>query len=327
MTTYHFKDPEVVTIGKTSVYPGTRKSLEIPVGRLPTQTPLYLPVEVVNGSEPGPRLWVSAALHGDEVNGVEIVREVLERLDPLTLRGAVVAVPIVNVFGFLNGSRYLPDRRDLNRSFPGSKTGSLAARLARLFLEEIVAACTHGIDLHTAAEGRYNHPHIRGNLNDPETRKIAEAFGAPVMMSASAPAGSLRHVAANRGIPILLFEGGEAKRFDKYPVSVGVEGILRVMDALDMRRHVEPPVSHESLEATTSKWVRAKRAGILRLNFESGDFVSRKQLLGTIGDVFERTVTRVVAPFDGIILSHVTHPLVHQGDALVHVGAADLNRR
>lgn len=324
MTTSRIKDPMIVTIAKKSVFPGTRQSLEIPVGRLPTQTPLSLPVEVINGSEPGPRLWVSAALHGDEVNGVEIVREVLERIDPLKLRGAVVAVPIVNVFGFLNGSRYLPDRRDLNRSFPGSKTGSLAARLARLFLDEIVAVCTHGIDLHTAAEGRYNHPHIRGNLNDPETRRIAEAFGAPVMMSASAPTGSLRHVAAARGIPILLFEGGEAKRFDRYPVAVGVEGTLRVMDALEMRSHVPGPINNESLESKNSKWVRAKRAGILRLNVESGDYVERRQLLGTIGDVYERTVTKVIAPFDGIILSHVTHPLVHQGDALVHIGSTDV---
>lgn len=319
MTTYPFKSPQMVTIGGTSVSAGTRVALEIPVGRLPTQTPVSIPVEVINGRKPGPRLWISAALHGDEVNGVEIVREVLERIDPEKLCGAVVAVPIVNVFGFLNDSRYLPDRRDLNRSFPGSKTGSLAARLARLFLDEIVTVCTHGIDLHTAAEGRYNHPHIRGNLNDPETRRIAEAFMAPVMMSASAPRGSLRHVAANRGIPILLFEGGEAKRFDKYPVAVGVDGVLRVMDALEMREYTEEPVSHETFESTSSKWVRARRAGILRLNFESGDFVHRKQLLGTIGDVYERKMTKVTSPFDGIILSHVTHPLVHQGDALLHI--------
>ncbi|MBA2664402.1 MAG: succinylglutamate desuccinylase/aspartoacylase family protein [Bradymonadaceae bacterium] len=280
---------------------------------------MSIPVEVVNGKFAGPRLWLSAALHGDEVNGVEIVRELLARIEPDTLCGAVIAVPTVNVFGFINGSRYLPDRRDLNRSFPGSKKGSLAARLARLFLEEIVTQSTHGIDLHTGAVGRYNHPHIRGNLNDPETRRIAAAFGAPVMMSAPAPVGSLRHTAANRGIPILLFEGGEAQRFDSYPVAVGLAGIQRVMDELGMYRHTPAPVSHDLLESKTSTWLRAKRAGILRLAFESGDFVKKKQLLGTIGDVFEREVIKISAPFDGIILSHVTHPLVHQGDAILHI--------
>lgn len=308
-----------IVISGTAVEPGTRRHLEIPVGRLPTQTPLSIPIEVVNGAEPGPRLWISAAIHGDEINGVEIVRELLARITPETLRGAVLAVPIVNVFGFITASRYLPDRRDLNRSFPGSSQGSLAARLANLFLKEIVSQCTHGIDLHTAAKGRYNFPHVRGNLDDPETRRIAEAFAAPVMMSASAPGGSLRHTCANRGIPILLFEAGEAKRFDNHAVAVGLEGVLRVMDALGMHTHRPAPVAHELLEARRHRWIRARRAGILRLAYESGDFVKRRQLLGTIGDAFERDTAKIHAPFDGMIISHVTVPLVHQGDAIVHI--------
>ncbi|MEQ8963814.1 MAG: succinylglutamate desuccinylase/aspartoacylase family protein, partial [Coleofasciculus sp. C2-GNP5-27] len=156
---------ETLTIGGITVAPGERKRTEIPVARLPTQTLLSLPITVINGVEAGPRLWISAAIHGDEINGVEIIRQVLERINPSQLHGVLIAVPIVNVFGFIEQSRYLPDRRDLNRSFPGSPRGSLASRLADLFMTEVVSRCTHGIDLHTAAQHRTNLPQIRANLD------------------------------------------------------------------------------------------------------------------------------------------------------------------
>ncbi|MFU8802614.1 MAG: succinylglutamate desuccinylase/aspartoacylase family protein, partial [Bradymonadaceae bacterium] len=308
-----------IVIGDQEVLPGTRLHMELPVGGLPTQTQLGIPLEVVNGAEAGPCLWLSAALHGDEVNGVEIVRELLDCLDAKNLRGAVIAVPIVNVFGFIHQSRYLPDRRDLNRSFPGSSTGSLAARVAKIFLEEVVDRCTHGIDLHTGPEGRYNYPHVRSNLADPETRRIAEAFCAPLMMSSKAPTGSLRHTVASRQTPILVFEGGEARRFDNHAVSVGLAGILRVMKELGMIDDVVPAPDHLTLETKTTKWIRARRSGILRLNVESGNFVEKRQILGTIGDAFDHESATVRAPHDGLLISHVTHPLVHQGDAIMHI--------
>lgn len=308
-----------IHIADAEIRPGERLHMEIPVGGLPTQTPLGIPLEVVNGTQAGPCLWLSAALHGDEVNGVEIVRELLDRIDPMTLRGAVIAVPIVNVFGFIHQSRYFPDRRDLNRSFPGSATGSLAARVARIFLEEIVSRCTHGIDLHTGPDGRYNFPHLRANLADPETRRCAEAFAAPLMMSSKAPTGSLRHTVASRQIPILVFEGGEARRFDDHAVAYGLAGIMRVMKELDMIDDVIDPPTLTPLQTKSTKWIRARRSGVLRLNVESGQFVEKRQLLGTIGDVFERQSTPVKAPHSGMIISHVTHPLVHQGDAIMHI--------
>ncbi|MFW6198438.1 MAG: M14 family metallopeptidase, partial [Acidobacteriota bacterium] len=165
---------EVFEIGGERVAPGETRRLDLPVARLPTQQMLSLPVKVLHGSRPGPRLWLSAAIHGDEVNGVEIIRRVLDAVRPEELAGTVVAVPIVNVFGFVQQSRYLPDRRDLNRSFPGSRRGSLAARLARLFLTEVVERCSHGIDLHTGSLHRSNLPQVRGDLDDPETRRCAE---------------------------------------------------------------------------------------------------------------------------------------------------------
>jgi hypothetical protein len=313
------REDSLVTIGGQTIGAGLRQRADIPVAQLPTQAEVSIPVEVVNGSQPGPRLWVDASIHGDEINGVEIVRELLEVIDPQMLRGTLVAVPIVNVFGFINESRYLPDRRDLNRSFPGSRGGSLAARIAHLFMSEIVSQCTHGIDLHTGSNDRTNLPHVRAKLDDPETRRVAEAFGAPVMLDSAGPKGSLRRAVAKKNKPILVFEGGEPKRFNEDAVEVGLNGTLRVMRELgmidmDVREPAEAP-----REGTGTKWIRARRAGILRLRKYTGAKVAKGDVLGTIGDAFLHESTEVRAPCDGLIISHVTNPLVHQGDALVHI--------
>ncbi|MGL5807821.1 MAG: succinylglutamate desuccinylase/aspartoacylase family protein [Xenococcaceae cyanobacterium] len=299
---------------------GTRQRLEIPVGFLPTQTLLSLPVTVINGVIPGPRLWLSAAIHGDEINGVEIIRQVLSKIDPKTLQGSVIAVPIVNVFGFIEQTRYLPDRRDLNRCFPGSATGSLAARLAHLFIREIVSHSTHGIDLHTASDHRINLPQIRANLEDLETYSFAKAFGAPIVMHSSTRDGSLRQAAANLGIPVLLYEAGEALRFDGESIRIGVEGILRVMDYLGMYKcsSIWNPIA--PTEVKESKWIRATHGGILRIEVALGDRVRKKQPLGIISDAFGDNNTIVRANFDGIVISHTQNPLVNQGDGIVHLG-------
>lgn len=311
--------PNIIKVGDIFVPAGMKKRADLPVAQLPTQAHVSLPVQVVNGVENGPRLWIDAAIHGDEINGVEIVRELLGVLDPQKMRGTLIAVPIVNVFGFIYESRYLPDRRDLNRSFPGSARGSLASRLANLFMTEIVSQCTHGIDLHTGSNERINLPHIRGDLNDAETRRCAEAFAAPAMMSSKGPRGSLRRAVRKLGKPILVFEGGEPRRFNPECVEVGLEGILRVMDALGMRDHDAAPLDYEPREVDRKTWIRAKQAGILRLQKFSGDFVKKGEALGTIGDAFDEKSTTVKASFDGQIISHVNNPLVHQGDAVIHL--------
>ncbi len=314
-------DP-VLTINGTTVLPGKKQRLEIPVARLPTQTMLSLPVTVVTGLRPGPRLWLSAAIHGDELNGVDIIRRVLAKISPGYLSGTVIAVPIVNVFGFIEQSRYLPDRRDLNRSFPGSPRGSLAARLAHLFMKEVVSQCTHGIDLHTAAYHRTNLPQIRANLRDEQTRKCAIAFGAPLMMQSAMRDGSLRQAAAQQGIPILLYEGGEALRFDDTAIAVGVTGILRVMKALSMydsevKLSANPPVAVEK-----SQWVRASHSGILHMTVNLGDWVARRQRIGSISDAFGDRTFEVLAPTDGIVIGCTRNPLINQGDAIVNLAIA-----
>jgi predicted deacylase len=315
------RSSEPLTIGGEVVGPGERVRLDLPVARLPTHTPLHLPVTVVNGERAGPRLWLSAAVHGDELNGVEIIRQVLAELDVGRMRGTLLAVHVVNVFGFIQQRRYLPDRRDLNRSFPGSPHGSLASRLAHLLMTEIVAHCTHGIDLHTASAERSNLPQIRADLEDLETRRIAEAFRAPVMLHSTVRDGSLRQAATRRGIPVLLFEGGEPLRFNDAVIAMGVAGVRRVMAELGMIRRKETrKTPRASIVLRSSSWVRARRGGLLRLQVGEGDSVEARQVIGLIADPFGDEEVPVRATVSGLVIGKTNNPVVHMGDGIVHIG-------
>ncbi len=316
------RQSELKMVGET-ILPGQCRELEIPVARLITETLLSIPVTILHGMESGPCLWINAAIHGDEINGVEIIRQVLDQVQPQTLRGTLIAVPIVNIFGFIEQSRYLPDRRDLNRCFPGSTQGSLASRLAHLFMSEIVSRCTHGIDLHTASEHRSNLPQIRANLLDEETYRCAQAFGAPVMIHATTRDGSLRQAAAKKQIPILLYEGGEALRFNQNAIEVGKQGILRVMNRLGMGRFSVEETG--SLEIQQTKWIRASRGGILRLQVGLGDTVSKKQGLGIIANAFGKEQVTMKSPINGLVIGQTQNPLVNQGDGIVHLAKTPEN--
>ncbi|MFB6240942.1 MAG: succinylglutamate desuccinylase/aspartoacylase family protein [Gemmatimonadota bacterium] len=305
-------------VGDAAVDAGERRRIELPVARLPTGNQLSLPVEVIRGSEPGPAMWLSGAVHGDEVIGVEIIRRVTERLDPTTLSGTVISVPIVNVFGFINESRYLPDRRDLNRAFPGRERGSLASRLAHLFMEEVVRKCDYGIDFHAGSDDRVNLPQIRANLDDEETRRCALAFAAPVAIHASLRDGSLREAAAGEGVHVLLYEGGEARRFDTDAVNAGVAGTLRTLECLEMCE-TDPPDPLRARESRKTQWVRASRSGIFHLDVEAGDRVEEEERLGQITNSFGDEQTAVRARGAGVVIGHTLNPLVNRGDALVHV--------
>ncbi len=313
-----------ITIGGEAIAPGQRRRIEIPVSRLPTQTLISLPVVVIHGTEPGPRLWLSAAIHGDEINGVDIIRQVLEIIKPKKLKGTLLAVPVVNVFGFIEQSRYLPDRRDLNRCFPGSPQGSLASRLAHLFMTEIVNQSTHGIDLHTAAQPRTNLPQIRANLDDPETYRCAKAFGAPLLIHANTRDGSLRQSASKKGIPILLYEAGEALRFDTESIRVGVEGIFRVMETLEMYENPFFSPQTNSIEIRETKWVRGPSSGIFHLQVKLGQTVEKRELLGVITDTFGDTNIKVRSPQAGIVIGHTQNPLVNQGDGIINLAIKQL---
>ena len=311
---------EPFEIGGVVVNPGERRTIDLPVTDLSTHTPMTMPVQVICGRKPGPKLFVCAALHGDEITGVEVIRRVLKLGALKRLRGTLIAIPIVNVFGFVSLSRYLPDRRDLNRSFPGSVKGSLASRLAHLFLNEIVAKCSHGLDLHTGALHRVNYPQIRGNLDDPEALRMAESFGVPVIINASLRDGSLRQAAADRGVAVVVYEAGEALRFEELSIRAGVKGVARVMRALNMLpvtkrrgKSVEPIV------ARSSTWVRAPASGILRASVELGKPVSQGTVLGLVSDPFGERELEVTSPSDGMVIGRTNLPLVHEGDGLFHI--------
>lgn len=307
-------------IGPVRVRAGSSKSLELPVTRLVTGADVSLPVRVVHGKYDGPTVWVNAAVHGDEMVGVEVIRRVLAQLAPKAFHGTLVTVPIVNVLGFMNGDRYLPDRRDLNRSFPGSPRGSLAGRIAHLFMTEVVGKCEVGIDLHTGSDRRTNLPQIRADLDDERTRDLAAAFAAPVMLHARLRDGSLRYAARERGATVLLYEAGEALRFDDFAIDAGVAGVLRVLARLGMTEPIAAPAP-PSEELRHSGWVRARRTGIVQLDCDLGDRVEEGQRLGGLSDSFGKTLRAVYADRTGVVIGISRAPLVNSGDALVHIGA------
>jgi predicted deacylase len=312
-------------LGKTKVAPGARARVGLQVGELYDQSPLGIAVHVFHGAMPGPTLFVSAGIHGDELLGLVAVRRLIETIDAKTLSGTLLAMPFVNHLGLLHATRAFPDGRDLNRSFPGSKNGSLASRFARSFLREIAMRCTHGIDLHTAGSHRDNLPQIRADLEDEETMRLSRAFGAPIVIHATLRDGSLRQAAGERGVSTLLFEAGEPLRHDEDCVRVGYEGVLRVMTALGMI-DARLPKAHAPLVSWGTAWIRSPRSGYFIPSVDLGDRVRRGGTIGALemrleeGEVAGRLVVK--ADDAGLVIGIARNPLVHVGDPLVHV--ADL---
>ena len=312
------------SIADAVVAPGDRRTVDVPATLLYTHTPLTFPVHVVHGRRDGPCLLVCAAIHGDEINGVEIIRRLLQLPALARLRGTLLAVPIVNVLGFTDRSRYLPDRRDLNRAFPGSERGSLASRVAYLFKKGILDHATHVIDLHTAAVHRDNLPQLRANLDDPQVVAMAQAFGVPVIINTPLIEGSLRQVCNDEQRPVVTYEAGEALRFSEPAIQAGLRGIARVMAHLGMvaagRR---PRRRRDSYVANNSAWVRADQDGIFRPAVPLGAHVTRGAIMGYVSDPFgEREIT-IESPHSGIVVGRNNLPLVHEGEALFHVARFD----
>jgi len=300
---------------------GTRRTVDIPVSVFSDHTPVHLSAHVVHGKRPGPVMFVSAGIHGDEVIGMEIVRRLLKSKPLGALRGTLIAVPIVNTFGFLNHSRYLPDRRDLNRCFPGTTEGSMASRLAHIFMEEIVARADFGIDLHSAAIHRTNLPQIRLTPGNARLEEMGRAFAAPVMMQSSLRDGSLRMAAEEMGCDVLLYEAGEGLRFDEVAARAGVAGILRVMNMRGMVGHKGIPKARgETLMCEGSTWARAPAGGLFRGYRGSGEMVVKGDVLGGISDPFGELEYEVIAPWSGVVVGRTMLPVVNEGDALFHIG-------
>ncbi|MFN4141486.1 succinylglutamate desuccinylase/aspartoacylase family protein [Aestuariivirga sp.] len=310
------------TLGEQDVQRGQRATVDLPVSTLSNHTHVTLPVHVVHGERAGPVMFLSGAIHGDEIQGVEIIRRILTHPALGQLKGTLLAVPIVNSFGFLNHTRYMPDRRDLNRCFPGSDRGSLASLVADILFREVVLKSHYGIDYHTAALHRSNLPQVRLAPEEPELLKLAEAFAPPVILVSKLRERSLRLTAGEAGVKVLLYEGGEALRFDEIAIDTAVRGTLRVMAHLGMIEHVPRKSRAETVFSDSSAWVRAPESGILHTTRRLGDRVARREVMGIVADPLGATSIPVVAEEDGIIVGRTNLPLVNRGDAVFHIARA-----
>ncbi|MBN2781848.1 MAG: succinylglutamate desuccinylase/aspartoacylase family protein [Campylobacterales bacterium] len=283
-------------------------------------TPTQIPVIVHRGKQKGPTVFVSAAIHGDELNGIEIIRRVRKLKILKTIKGTLIFVPIVNIYGMMTLSRYLPDRRDLNRSFPGSNKGSIASRIAKTFFDEIVSKCDLGIDLHTASIHKSNFPQIRTDIDNEFTYNLAKAFEAPVILHFAIRDGSLRAVAQEQGVPILLYEAGEALRFDEKCIHIGVKGVINVLRCNGMlKEKISKKTKRNSIVTRNSKWIRASQGGIIRTIKALGDTVKTDEVLAYIDDPFGTQSFEITSPFDGVVIGKSEIPLTQEGDAIFHI--------
>jgi uncharacterized protein len=308
-----------ISVAGVTVEPGERRDLAPSASESYTGDRTTLPAAVLNGAEDGPRVFVTAAVHGDELNGIATCRRLLDRLDASTLRGTVIVVPIVNVLGVQIGSRYLPDRRDLNRAFPGSHSGSIAARIARLVVDEVITGSDVGIDLHTAANHRTNVPQVRVSTEDARALSLALTFGAPFVLPAKLRPGSLRETAAQLGVPVLTYEGGEPLRFDEHAIDVSLRGTLRVLARLGMIDEAPEPAHAAPMVLNASRWLRAERGGLMELHCSPGDLVRAGDPLWSTVSPLGAERASVAAEEEAFVIGATTLPLVQPGQALLHL--------
>jgi predicted deacylase len=310
-------------IGNTGVALGTNATIKLPVGKLPSGTKISMHVEVFRSALPGPVMLVLAGVHGDEINSVEIVRQTLKTdMFKDLVKGSVIVIPILNIYGFINFSRDVPDGKDVNRSFPGRKNGSLASRVAWALSTKILPLIDFGVDYHTGGSSRYNYPQIRYSRNDSKALKYAASFAAPYSLPAVPIAKSLRKEALKHGKTILVFEGGEALRFDDLSINEGILGLRRLLNAEGMLS--ERLAEAESVYCTSKKWLRAANAGMFMWYKSSGEVAEKGDILGAIYDPYGGEETKILAKEGGFIIGHNNAPVVNQGDALFHIASNKL---
>ena len=309
---------EPLTIGGIEVPPGTHRDLKLKVSEHVISTPVFIPVSVFHGARPGPRVFVTAAVHGDEINGVEMIRRIRSQIRVDRVRGTLVLVPVANPLALMSQERKLPDGRDLNRSFPGKSRGSMASSMAWSIFRKVVRGSDFGIDLHSAARGRTNLPHVRADMSVPVVRRMASAFGTEIVVDMPGRKGMLRHAATRKGIPTIVYEAGEPMRFQRRLVHLGVVGIRNMLANVGLypfRRR--PPKFHVVVEER--EWIRARRGGILMMKAWPGDIVREGDVIAVNTQPTGVEVREITAPFDGLVLGTTTVPLVHPGSAVCHL--------
>lgn len=313
-----------LTIAGEVIEPGTTSDLRLGYSQSYTGIEVSVPVRVVAAEKPGPIIFFAAVVHGDELNGLGVIRELVFD-QPLVLeRGVVIAVPVVNVYGMDAHSRYLPDRRDPNRCFPGSKSGSLTSRLTHLVFNEVIKQCDYGVDLHTAAVRRTNYPNIRADLDDPKVRKMAKAFGCELIVHSRGADGSLRRTASRRGIPTIVLEAGEVWKIEPGVVAMGLQGSRNILRSLKMIEG-RPTVPPFQVEVRKSVWIRAEHGGILKFRSGPGDLVKKGQVLATNHDIFGKMLNEILSPADGIIQGLTTMPAVKPGEPVFHIALPEIS--
>ncbi len=307
-----------ITIGEETVKPGQVRDMRLKVSESYIGEPVSIPIRVFCGKKPGPRVFLTGAIHGDEVNGTGIIRELVYDDPPQVKAGTLVCAPVINAFGFQQHDRYMPDRRDLNRSFPGNPDGSLASRVAHVVFTQIALQCDYGIDLHTAARHRTNYPNVRADLRKPEIRKLAMAFGCELVVRGRGPEGSFRREASDAGVPTIILEAGEVHKIEPSVVECGLSGIRNVLITLEMiDGELELPTFQTRVNKTT--WARAALGGLLRFHVAPGDLVEYGQPIATNESVFGSAHTVLLSPSDGIVLGMATNPAVMPGEAVCHI--------
>ena len=308
-----------IKIAGQEIHPGEFKEIDINIARLPSHTIIDTPIYISRGLEDGPILALTAGMHGDEINGMEIVRRILDSGLHQPKRGVTVCMPIVNIYGFLNYSRDVPDGKDINRSFPGNKNGSLASRVAYNLMHEVIPFIDYGIDFHTGGAMRTNYPQVRALLKDEKNFELAQAFNAPFTIDASFRPNSLRKEASKRGKNIIVYEGGESLRFDQQAIEEGMDGTLRLMKHLDMIDWA-PEAWEENRIVWNTSWIRAKSAGLFQPNVQCGNLIQKGQWIGTITDPFGEFKEQVIANDTGYVIGLNNIPVINAGDALMHIG-------
>ncbi len=312
---------DLIIAGQT-IHPGEFKEININIARLPSRTQIDTPIYVYRSLEDGPVLALTAGMHGDEINGMEIVRRIIDAGHHKVLRGTTVCMPIINVYGFLNYSREVPDGKDVNRSFPGSKSGSLAARVAYHMTHDIIPCIDVGVDFHTGGAMRTNYPQVRCMMQEPKNVALAQAFHAPFTIDSPFRPHSLRQTAAKKGKNIIVFEGGESLRMDFHAIEEGVNGTLRLMRHLKMIDKAPEPIEENRI-VWNSAWIRARTAGIFHPHIKSGELIHTNQLVGQITDPFGEFKEEIISPVTGYVVGLNNNPVVNAGDALLHIGMDD----
>ncbi len=311
-----------ITINDVKIAPGQTKEIILNIARLPTHTTIDLPVFVYRSSMPGPTLLISAGLHGDEINGIEIIRRLITSKTIIPDAGTVIAIPIVNIYAFIHSSRNFPEGKDMNRSFPGNQNGSLSSRIAYVIMHEVFPLIDYGVDFHTGGASKANYPHLRVDFSDPKNLELAKAFSPPFIVHSKAPDKSFRKAAGNRQKNIMTFEGGESLRFDEFTIKEGIEGISRLMNSLNMKSHDSSATNPHILKS--SHWTRAKFAGLFRSDIQLGQKIKKNQVLGTITDPYGESEVKVKAAGPGYVIGINHQCVVNKGNALIHVGSDDI---